>query len=129
MNKNVSIVIVSHSSDVARGAAEMARAMVGTDVEIAHCGGTPSGDLGTNVSAIMAAIESVWSDSGVAVLVDLGGAESNSEVAIEMLGRNKSERIVICSAPIVEGAVMAATEASCGTELNGVRRTAEEFQS
>ena len=65
----------------------------------------------------MEAIEEAWSEAGVAILVDLGGAETNSEMAIEMIGEPRSGRIVICNAPIVEGAVMAATEASGGATL------------
>jgi len=125
----VSVVIVSHSADVARGAADMVRQMVGDEVRVAACGGNPDGGLGTDVAAILAAIESVWSDAGVAVLVDLGGAETNSEMAIEMLGDGRADRVVICNAPVVEGALMAATEASGGSDLKTVRATAEDFQS
>ncbi len=57
MSDNVSIVIVSHSPDVAKGAADMVRQMVGEEVEVAWCGGNPEGGLGTNVEAIMRAIE------------------------------------------------------------------------
>src|SRR6516165_8327428 len=73
------------------------------------------------------AIEAAWSESGVAILVDLGGAETNSEMAIEMLPAARRERVVVCNAPIVEGAVMAATEAASGATLDAVRRTAEEL--
>ena len=52
-----------------------------------------------------------WSEDGVAILVDLGGAETNSEMAIEMLPEDRQGKVVICNAPVVEGAVMAATEA------------------
>ncbi len=127
MSDNVSIVIVSHSSDVARGAADMVRQMVGDEVRVAHCGGNAEGGLGTDVGRIMTAIEEVWSEQGVAVLVDLGGAESNSEMAIEMLGDGRADKVVICQAPIVEGAVMAATEASGGSDLATVKATAEDF--
>ena len=68
-----------------------------------------------------------WSDAGVAVLVDLGGAETNSEMAIDMLESGRREKVVVCEAPVVEGAVMAATEASGGATLDAVRRTAEEL--
>jgi dihydroxyacetone kinase phosphotransfer subunit len=129
MIDNVSIVIVSHSADVARGAADMVRQMVGDEVRVAPCGGNAEGGLGTDVGAIMAAIESVWTAKGVAVLVDLGGAETNSEMAIELLGPEWAGRVVICNAPIVEGAVMAATEAAGGSDLETVRQTAEDFQS
>ncbi|WP_035690670.1 dihydroxyacetone kinase phosphoryl donor subunit DhaM [Azospirillum halopraeferens] len=128
MNANVGIVIVSHSPDVARGTADMVRQMVGDEVPLAWCGGNPDGGLGTSVPDIMDAIGRAWSEAGVAVLVDLGGAETNSEMAIEMLDDERRGRVVLCNAPIVEGAVMAATEASAGSTLDEVRRTAEELK-
>ena len=129
MSARVGIVIVSHSPDVARGTADMVRQMVGTEVPLAHCGGDPEGGLGTSVETIMAAIDEAWSQAGVAVLVDLGGAETNSEMAIEMLPADRQSKVVICNAPIVEGAVMAATESWGGATLNGVRATAEELSA
>ena len=127
MTERVSIVIVSHSPEVARGAAAMVRQMVGKDVKVAHCGGNADGGLGTDVAAIKRSIEQVYGPMGVAVLVDLGGAETNSEMAIEMLPREWQTNIVICEAPVVEGAVMAATEAAGGSTLDKVRATAEEL--
>ena len=124
---NVGIVIVSHSSLVAEGAADMVRQMVGEEVPLAWCGGNPDGGLGTSVEAIMTAIDKAWSDKGVAILVDLGGAETNSEMAIEMLDGDRAGKVVVCNAPVVEGAVMAATEASGGASLAEVRATAEEL--
>jgi PTS hybrid protein len=127
LSGNVGIVIVSHSPDVARGTADMVRQMVGQEVPLGWCGGDPGGGLGTNVEAILAAIQAAWSEQGVAILVDLGGAETNSEMAIEMLPEIRRGRVVVCNAPIVEGAVMAATEAASGAPLDDVRRTAEEL--
>ena len=127
MADRVAIVIVSHSPKVAEGAADMVREMVGLEVKVAHCGGNPEGGLGTDVARIKAAIEQVYGAAGVAMLVDLGGAETNSEMAIELLPNDWQERIVICNAPIVEGAVMAATEAAGGSPLADVRATAEEL--
>ncbi len=124
---NVGIVIVSHSPKVAEGAADMVRQMVGDAVPLAFTGGNADGGLGTDLASIMAAIDRAWSEAGVAVLVDLGGAETNSEMAIEMLGEARRDRVVVCNAPIVEGAVIAATEASGGSPLEAVRRTAEEL--
>ena len=124
---NVGIVIVSHSPKVAEGAADMVRQMVGDSVPLAWTGGNSEGGLGTDVASIIEAIERAWSDAGVAVLVDLGGAETNSEMAIEMLESSRRDRVVVCEAPVVEGAVMAATEASGGATLDAVRRTAEEL--
>ena len=126
---NVGIVIVSHSPKIAEGAADMVRQMVGDSVPLAWTGGNPEGGLGTDVAAIIAAIDRAWSDAGVAVLVDLGGAETNSEMAIDMLDSSRREKVVVCEAPVVEGAVMAATEASGGATLDAVRRTAEELSA
>ena len=77
--------------------------------------------------AIMAAIDRAWSDAGVAIMVDLGGAETNTEMAIEMLDDDRRGRVVVCNAPIVEGAVIAAAEASGGSTLDTVKRMAEEL--
>ena len=126
-DQNVGIVIVSHSPKVAEGTADMVRQMVGDEVKLAWCGGDPSGGLGTSVEAIIAAIDNAWTEKGVAILVDLGGAETNSEMAIEIIGEPRSDKIRICNAPVVEGAVMAATEASGGAALGAVVSTAEEL--
>jgi dihydroxyacetone kinase phosphotransfer subunit len=127
MSDKVGIVIVSHSLDVARGTADMVRQMVGEDIPLGYCGGNADGGLGTSVESILAAIDSAWSDRGVAILVDLGGAEMNSEMAVELLPEHRRGKVVVCNAPIVEGAVMAATEASGGASLHEVKRTAEEL--
>jgi dihydroxyacetone kinase phosphotransfer subunit len=124
---NVGIVIVSHSRKVAEGAADMVRQMVGDAVPLAYAGGNVDGGLGTDVGAILAAIDDAWSEAGVAILVDLGGAETNSEMAVEMLDETRRDKVVVCNAPIVEGAVIAAAEASGGSPLETVRRTAEEL--
>jgi len=129
MGKNVGIVIVSHSPDVAKGAADMVRQMVGINVPLAWCGGNPGGGLGTSVEAIVKALELAWSDAGVVIMVDMGGAETNSEMAIEMVPEKRRAKIVVCNGPIVEGAVMAATESSRGATLDRVRRAAEELYS
>jgi phosphoenolpyruvate---glycerone phosphotransferase subunit DhaM len=126
MAGNVALVLVSHSPLVAQGAADMVREMVGDEVRVAACGGNPDGGLGTDVAAIKAAIASVYGPAGVAVLVDLGGALTNSEMAIESLPPEQQENVVICDAPIVEGAVLAATEAAGGSDLAEVRAVAEE---
>lgn len=124
---NVAILIVSHSADVARGAADMARQMAGKDVPVGWTGGNAEGGLGTDLAAIIEQLEAIWRPDGVAVLVDVGGAETNSEMAIEQLDRARAAKVRICQAPIVEGALMAAAEAASGGNLEEVCRAAEEF--
>jgi dihydroxyacetone kinase DhaKLM complex PTS-EIIA-like component DhaM len=48
-------------------------------------------------------------------------------MAIELLPDDRRKKVVVCNAPIVEGAILAATEASGGASLDEVRRTAEEL--
>lgn len=125
----VGIVIVSHSDKVAEGTADMVRQMVGSNVPVAWTGGNAEGKLGTDVASIKAAIDQVWTDAGVAVFVDLGGAEMNSEMAVQQLDERKRASVMICVAPVVEGAVLAATEAAGGSSLKTVKRVAEELMS
>ena len=127
--ESVGVVIVSHSPKVAEGAADMVRQMVGEEVPLAWTGGNPSGGLGTDVGQIMAAIDRAWSNAGVVILVDLGGAETNSEMAIGMLPAERQGKVLICNAPVVEGAVVAATEAAGGSSVDTVRQTAEEYSA
>ncbi len=105
----------------------MVEQMVGDEVPCSFTGGDPNGGLGTDVGAIKETIEKVWNEAGVAVLVDLGGAEMNTEMAIEMLPEEKRGRVRICNAPVVEGAVVAATEASGGSSLDEACAVAEEL--
>mgnify|MGYP006431400835 CR=1 FL=1 len=122
----VAVAIVSHSSDIARGTADMVHQMVGTDVRVGYCGGNADGGLGTDVEKIRAMLDEIWSPAGVAVLVDLGGAEMNTEMAIDMLAEARRRQFIICNAAIVEGAVMAATQASTGSGLQDVQQAAED---
>lgn len=121
----VAVVIVSHSPEVARGTASMVRQMVGDSVALGWCGGDADGGLGVDVEAVHRTLEQAWSDAGVAVLVDVGGAEMNAEMAVEMLDEARRGRVAICNAPIVEGAIVAAAQASTGGDLAEVRAAAE----
>ncbi|MEI9851335.1 MAG: dihydroxyacetone kinase phosphoryl donor subunit DhaM [Sphingomonas sp.] len=123
---SVALLIVSHSPDVARGVADMVRQMAGQDVQVGWTGGDPGGGLGTDLARIRAELDALAGASGIAILVDLGGAETNSEMAIEMLPAERREQVAICNAPLVEGAIMAAAEAASGGDLHHVRRAAEE---
>ena len=116
---NVGIVIVSHSPKVAEGAADMVRQMVGDEVPLAFCGGDPDGGLGTNVEAIMQAIERAWSEAASRFSSISAAPRPTARWRSRCSARRAAERIVVCNAPIVEGAVIAATEASGGASLEG----------
>ena len=119
----VSLVLVSHSKQLADGVRELAEQMTQGKVKIAAVGGSADGRLGTDAFAIRSAIESVRSDPGVLVLVDLGSAVLSTQVAIEQLGDGPG-RVVLSEAPFVEGAVIAAVEASIEKPLEEVAEAA-----
>lgn len=123
----VGLVIVSQSAEVARGTAAIVRQEVSEAFPLASCGGTAGGELGTDVAAILAAIEQAWSERGVALLCDLGATEISCTMAIELQPPERRERLVICRAPLVEGALVAAGEAASGADLAQVRRATEEL--
>lgn len=121
----VGIVIISHSNAVATGAREMAAQMAGTEVIIAACGGNKQGGIGTDPDAIRIALDQAWSDDGVLVLADLGSAVMSAELVMEMLPQERRRRVSIADAPVVEGAVLAAVEASMRRSLADVQAAAE----
>lgn len=120
----VGIVLVSHSTQLANGVKELADQMAGDAVKIAAAGGGPDGSLGTSAETIRAAIEAVYDQDGVLVLVDLGSAVMSTEVAIESLPPDRGPHVLISNAPLVEGAVVASVEASIGKQLGDVEAAA-----
>jgi multiphosphoryl transfer protein len=118
----IGIVIVSHSAKLAEGVLELARNMGGADLSIQAAGGMNVEDaiLGTDPIRILEAIEQVYSEDGVLVLMDLGSAILSSEMALEMLPEEKRGKIFLCEAPIVEGAIAAAVQARIGGSIHQV---------
>jgi len=118
----VGLLVVSHSADAARGIRDIAAEMGGADAEIVPVGGDPDGGIGTSVPAIQEALAGMDGDE-VVILVDLGSAVMNAEMAVE----TTDKEVVIADAPVLEGTLNAAVEAANpkGT-LESVREAAEE---
>jgi phosphocarrier protein FPr len=118
----VGLVVVSHSAMLARGVVELARQMGGDQVTIEAAGGMaePEGAIGTDVELVHAAIGRAAGPDGVLVLMDLGSAVMSAEMAAEMVAAEAGPRVVLCEAPLVEGAVAAAARAGAGAPLDEV---------
>ena len=119
----VNLVIVSHSSALASGVAELAGAMtLQQPIVIATAAGTGDAEhpLGTNAEEIWRAIEAAYSSDGVVVLMDLGSAIMSAEMALDFLPADKRASVRLIAAPLVEGAVAAAVQASLGGSLDEV---------
>lgn len=120
----VSLVIVSHSQKLAEGVAELAAQMANGKTIIATAGGAADGSLGTSADKVLQALAQAESQDGVLILVDLGSAALAVEMALESLSPEQRARVQVSSAPLVEGAVIAAVEASIGRSLNEVAEAA-----
>jgi phosphoenolpyruvate---glycerone phosphotransferase subunit DhaM len=122
----VSLVLVSHSKSLAEGLRDMLVQVAGDRVRVAAAGGTADGRLGTNPAAIEDSIRAILSKSGddVLVLLDLGSAWLSVEMALEELSETERARVRVSEAPLVEGAVLAAVQASVGGTLSEVAAAA-----
>ena len=122
----VSIVIVSHSYALAEALAALARQVAPAEVSIAIAAGcgVDHQEFGTNALEILAAIQSVFQDEGVLVLMDLGSAVISAEMARDWLPENQREKVHLCRAPLVEGVLAAAVQASLNIPLEIVENEA-----
>ncbi|MBZ5616746.1 MAG: phosphoenolpyruvate--protein phosphotransferase [Acidobacteriia bacterium] len=126
----VGIVLVSHSRKLAAALREMVLQMAGPElpVEIAAGVGENHGELGTDAVHISEILEPFCAGDGAVVLMDVGSAVLSAKTALELLKAQKvpgwKEKLCLCPAPIVEGAVSAAVQASTGAGLEDVCREA-----
>ena len=118
----VGIVIVSHSQKLAEGVVEIAKMMADKDAPIVAAGGMEDGGPGTSFEKISRAVEEVYSDEGVAILVDMGSAVMTAEMVIEAM---EDCRIRLIDGPVAEGAVLAAVEAKMGSALDIIAQRVE----
>ncbi len=118
----VGIVMVSHSKTLAEGVVELARLVAG-ECPMAAAGGLEDGSFGTSYEKIEAAIDSVYSDDGVIVIMDMGSSCMTTEMVIENM---EGKRVEMVDCPMVEGAVAAAAESEGGASLDEVKQAAME---
>jgi dihydroxyacetone kinase phosphotransfer subunit len=112
---------------IAEGLREMVAQVAGSDVPIATAGGTEDGRLGTSAPRIVAAIRATL-DAGAdeaLILLDLGSAALSLELALEEFDREDRSRLLVSEAPLVEGAILAAVQASIGASLAEVASAAD----
>jgi phosphoenolpyruvate---glycerone phosphotransferase subunit DhaM len=121
---SVGIVLVSHSAELAEGAANLAAQVSGGTVTIVAAGGTDDGDLGTSAAKVEQALRDADRGAGVVVLPDLGSAVLTVRAVLEDYG--SADTVLLTDAPFVEGAVAATVIAAAGGDLKAVAAAAEE---
>ena len=124
----VGLVLVSHSRALATAVQELVTSMSGSKLPIAIAAGTgpERAELGTDATEILNGINSVMSEEGVLVLLDIGSAILSAETALEFLDEPQRQKVRLCGAPLVEGAVAAGVLAALGASLDEVSREARK---
>lgn len=130
----VGVVVVSHSADVAEATVALVRQLANLDDDarprLLAAGGLADGSVGTDAVRIADAIRAADAGAGVVVLADLGGAVLSAFTALEeLLEPEVAGRVAVSRGPLVEGAFVAAVQASAGDGLDGVRAAADEAAS
>ena len=124
----VGLVLVSHSRALATAVQELVTSMSGSKQPIAIAAGTgpERAELGTDATEILDGINSVMSEEGVLVLLDIGSAILSAETALGFLDEPQQRKVRLCGAPFVEGAVAAGVLAALGASLDEVSREAQK---
>src|SRR5215471_14276909 len=122
----VGLVIVSHSRALAEALVGLLRQVASADLLVAVAAGIGEDrtEFGTDAVEIMEAIQSVYSEDGVLVLMDLGSAVLSAKMALEFLRAEMAEKVQFCGAPVVEGAIAAAVQIGLGSDLDTICREA-----
>jgi phosphoenolpyruvate---glycerone phosphotransferase subunit DhaM len=120
----VGIVLVSHSAELAAGAAHLADQVSGGTVTIIAAGGTDDGGLGTSAAKVADGLRHADQGAGVVVVPDLGSAVLTVRAVLEDHGEDIA--VLLADAPFVEGAVAATVTAAAGGDVKAVAAAAEE---
>ncbi len=125
----VGIVVVSHSAPLAEAVVALVTALGNLALDeppIRAAGGLDAETIGTDATRIAAAIEAADRGDGVVLVADLGSAVLSAQTAIEeLLAPGLATRVRISRGPLVEGAFVAAVQASAGDTLDAVLSAAD----
>jgi multiphosphoryl transfer protein len=122
----VGLVLVSHSRALADALVNLLRQVASPDLPVAVAAGIGEdrAEFGTDAVEIMEAIQSVYSEDGVLVLMDLGSAVLSAKMALEFLSPEMAGKVRFCGAPMIEGAVAAAVQVGLTNDLDMICREA-----
>ena len=121
----VGIVVVSHLKKLAEAVVELAGLMA-PEAPIVAAGGTDNGDFGISYEIISAAIDKVYTDEGIIVLIDMGSAVMKTE---EVIKDKEGKKIRMVDCPMVEGALAAAVLSGEGAPFEDVLYAAQKAKT
>ena len=112
-----SLVLICHSAKLADGLLELVQQIARSKVVVFAAGGLDKDTLGSNPEQIRSILECAENPEGTLVLMDLGSSILATEMALSEWPVERRARVLLCDAPLVEGAVAAATQLSAGASL------------
>ncbi|MCD1025650.1 dihydroxyacetone kinase phosphoryl donor subunit DhaM [Enterococcus sp. SMC-9] len=122
-----SIFLVSHSKEITDGIKTMVEQMAQKEeVAIFSLGGTAEGQLGSDPTKIMAAVEASQDAAVYLVFADLGSAVLSAELAFDLLAENDQKKYRLVDAPLVEGAFAAAITAGITDDVEQIMTEAKQ---
>ena len=121
----VGLVLVSHSPKIAEGLKDLTSEIAASHKGIVAAGGLEDGTIGTDAIRISEAVRQANDGDGVLILADLGSGVMSSETAIDLLVDEDID-VKFADAPLVEGTIAAAVTAMGGSDLEAVRKAAED---
>lgn len=122
-----SILLVSHSQQLTDGLKAMIEDMSDSEtVTLFSLGGTAEGELGSDPTKIVEAVNQSPDAEQILVFADLGSAILNAELAYDMLEPEQQTRYHLIDAPLVEGAFAAAITAGFSDDLSQITAEAQK---
>lgn len=128
MASPVGLVLISHSRALAEGAAEVAALMGLGEVPVRPAGGDDAGGLGTSLAALERAVAEAQAGAGVVLLADVGSSVLLARTYVADLP-DDSGPVLLADAPLVEGAIAAASAAATGAGPEAVAAAATDAYS
>ena len=121
------ILLVSHSQQLTDGLKAMIEDMSDSEtVTLFSLGGTAEGELGSDPTKIVEAVNQSPDAEQILVFADLGSAVLNAELAYDMLEPEQQTRYHLIDAPLVEGAFAAAITAGFSDDLSQITAEAQK---
>ena len=115
------ILLVSHSLKITDGIKEMIEQMAQSEsLQIFSLGGTSEGELGSDPTKIVDAVNEAAEVDTFFVFADLGSAVLSAELAFDMLEDEQQSKYLLVDAPLVEGAFAAGITASVSDDIEHI---------
>ncbi|MHA3067102.1 dihydroxyacetone kinase phosphoryl donor subunit DhaM [Lacticaseibacillus saniviri] len=110
------MLLISHVPKIAAGVAELIR-QVAADINLTTAGGTSSGEIGTDMDHILAAIDENKADE-LMVFYDLGSAKMNLDLATDF----SEKPLIRYDVAFLEGAYSAAALLQSGVPRSEIEK-------